>query len=181
MARIKWFLMALFLFLGQAALAADDIEDDASLTAMEKKQLKQVQDSLALVTKDSNQTKEEKQGVLSDALKNVLVQNSQPSDMSIDALAGNLANNIGIGSIGVQDSMKLTKKLMKFLNKGDFSTDSNRGLVKDVEGIVQTSGLSQDDRNKLYNAVLTVVSTADGNAPNSPRPHFVQLLLSNRG
>jgi len=58
----------------------------------------------------------------------------------------------------------VTKKLMQFLNKGDFSIDSNRGLVKDVEGIVQTSGLSQDDRNQFYNAVLTVVSTADGNA-----------------
>ena len=164
MARIKWFLMALFLFLGRAALAADDIEDDASLTAMEKKQLKQVQDNLAVVTKDNKQTKDQKQTALSDALKTVLVQNSQPSDMSIDLLAGDLATNIGKGSIGVRDSMRVTKKLMKFLNKGDFSTDSNRGLVKDVEGIVQTSGLSQDDRNKLYNAVLTVVSTADGNA-----------------
>ena len=164
MARMKWAMVGVMLFLGQAGFAADDIDNDGSLTATEKKQLKQVQDTLAAVTKDTKKTNEEKQGALSDALRTVLVQNSQPSDMSIDALAGNLANNIGIGSIGVQDSMKLTKKLMKFLNKGDFSTDSNRGLVKDVEGIVQTSGLSQDDRNKLYNAVLTVVSTADGNA-----------------
>ena len=136
MIRMKWFLMALFLFLGQAAWAADDIEDDASLTATEKKQLKQVQDSLVLVTKDSKQTKEEKESVLSDALKNVLVQNSQPSDMSIDKLASNMANNIGAGSIGIRDSVKVTKKLMQFLNKGDFSIDSNRGLVKDVEGIL---------------------------------------------
>ena len=164
MARMKWAMVGVMLFLGHTGFAADDIDNDDSLTAAEKKQLKQVQDTLAAVTKDTKKTNEEKQGALSDALRTVLVQNSQPSDMSIDALAGNLANNIGIGSIGVQDSMKLTKKLMKFLNKGDFSTDSNRGLVKDVEGIVQTSGLSQDDRNKLYNAVLTVVSTADGNA-----------------
>lgn len=166
MARLKWAIVAAVLFLGQAASKADDIEDDASLSATEKKQLKQVQDSLAAVTKDTKQTNDEKQGALSDALRVVLVQNSQPSDMSINALAGNLANNIGSGSIGVRDSMKLTKKLMQFLNKGDFSIDSNRGLVKDVEGIVQGSGLSQDDRNKLYNAVLTVVSTADGNSRN---------------
>src|SRR5437773_2712022 len=164
MARMKWVLMALFLFLGQAALAADDIEDDASLTATEKKQLKQVQDSLAVVTKDNKQTKQDKQTALSDSLRTVLVQNSQPSDMSIDLLAGNLANNIGKGSIGIRDSMLVTKKLMKFLNKGDFSIDSNRGLVKDLEGVVQTSGLSQEDRNQLYNSILTVVSTADGNA-----------------
>jgi hypothetical protein len=157
---MKWAMVAVVLFLGQTAFAADDIDDDASLTAAQKKQLKQVQDSLALVTKDSKQTKEEKEGALSDALKNVLVQNSQPSDMSIDKLA----SNIGAGSIGIRDSVKVTKKLMQFLNKGDFSIDSNRGLVKDVEGIVQTSGLSQDDRNQFYNAVLTVVSTADGNA-----------------
>jgi len=164
MARLKWAIVVVVLFLGQAAVVADDIEDDASLTATEKKQLKEVQVSLAAVTKDTKKTNEEKQGALSDALRTVLVQNSQPSDLSIDALAGNLANNVGTGSIAVQDSLKLTKKLMKFLNKGDFSIDSNRGLVKDVEGIVQTSGLSQDDRNKLYNAILTVVSTADGNA-----------------
>ena len=164
MARMKWVLMALFLFLGRAALAADDIEDDASLTAMEKKQLKQVQDSLAVVTKDNKQTKQDKETALSDALRNVLVQNSQPSDKSIDLLAGNLANNIGKGSIGIRDSMLVTKKLMKFLNKGDFSIDSNRGLVKDLEGVVQTSGLTQEDRNQLYNSILTVVSTADGNA-----------------
>jgi len=164
MARLKWAIVAVVLFLGQAASGADDIEDDASLTATEKKQLKLVQESLAAVTKDTQKTNDEKQGALSDALHNVLVQNSQPSDMSINALAGNLANNIGSGSIGVRDSMKLTKKLMQFLNKGDFSIDSNRGLVKDVEGIVQGSGLNQKDRNRLYNAVLTVVSTADGNA-----------------
>jgi len=164
MARVKWAMVAVVLFLGQAGFAADDIEDDASLSADQKKQLKQVQDSLVAVTKDTNKTNDQKQSALSDSLRTVLVQNSQPSDMSIDALAGNLANNIGSGSIGVRDSLKLTKKLMQFLNKGDFSIDSNRGLVKDVEGIVQTSGLSQDDRNKLYNAVLTVVSTADGNA-----------------
>jgi hypothetical protein len=164
MARMKWVLMGLFLFLGQAAPAADEIEDDASLTAMEKKQLKQVQDNLALVAKDNKQTKEQKQAALSDSLRTVLVQNSQPSDMSIDLLAGDLANNIGKGSIGVGDSMRVTKKLMKFLNQGDFSIDSNRGLVKDMEGIVQTSGLSQEERNQLYNSILTVVSTADGNA-----------------
>jgi len=164
MARLKWAIVAVVLFLGQAASAADDIEDDASLSATEKKQLKLVQDSLGAVTKDNNKTNDEKQGALSDALRVVLVQNSQPSDMSINALAGNLANNIGSGSFGVRDSMKLTKKLMQFLNKGDFSIDSNRGLVKDVEGIVQGSGLNQEDRNRLYNAVLTVVSTADGNA-----------------
>ena len=166
MARMKWAMVAVILFLGQAGFAADDINNDDSLTATEKKQLKQVQESLVAVTKDTKKTNEEKQGALSDALRTVLVQNSQPSDLSIDQLAGNLANNIGTGSIGVGDSMKLTKKLMKFLNKGDFSIDSNRALTKDVEGIVQTSGLSQDDRNKLYNAILTVVSTADGNARN---------------
>jgi hypothetical protein len=161
---MKWAMVAVMLFLGQAGFAADDIDDDASLTADQKKQLKLVQDSLTAVTKDTKKTNDEKQAALSDALRNVLVQNSQPSDMSIDTLAGNLSNNIGRGSIDVSDSMKLTKKLMKFLNQGDFSIDSNRGLVKDVEGIVQGSGLSQDDRNKLYNAILTVVSTADGNA-----------------
>jgi len=164
MGRMKWAIVGLVLFLGRPAWAADDIEDDASLTATQKKQLKQVQESLTAVTKDTNKTKQEKESALSGALRNVLVQNSQPSDMSIDTLAGTLANNIGAGSINVGDSLKLTKKLMQFLNKGDFSIDSNRGLVKDVEGIVQTSGLSQDDRNKLYNAVLTVVNTADGNA-----------------
>jgi len=164
MARMKWVLMALFLCFGQLALAADEIEDDASLTATEKKQLKQVQDSLAVVTKDNKQTKDQKQTALSDALRTVLVQNSQPSDMSIDLLAGDLATNIGKGSIGVRDSMLVTKKLMKFLNQGDFSIDSNRGLVKDLEGVVQTSGLSQEERNQLYNSILTVVSTADGNA-----------------
>src|SRR6266436_1032252 len=164
MGAMKWAMVAVVLVTVQTAFGADDIEDDASLTAAQKKQLKQVQDSLALVTKDSKQTKEEKERALSDALRIVLVQNSQPSDMSIDKLASNMANNIGAGSIGIRDSVKVTKKLMQFLNKGDFSIDSNRGLVKDVEGIVQTSGLSQDDRNQFYNAVLTVVSTADGNA-----------------
>jgi hypothetical protein len=164
MARMKWVLMVLFLLPGQLALAVDDIEDDSSLTATEKKQLKQVQDSLALVTKDNKQTKQEKQATLADSLRTVLVQNSQPSDQSIDLLAGNLANNIGSGNIGIRDSMLVTKKLMKFLNQGDFSIDSNRGLVKDLEGIIQTSGLGQEDRNQLYNSILTVVSTADGNA-----------------
>ncbi len=164
MARLKWILVAMFLVLGQAALAADDVEDDDTLTADQKKQLKQVQDNLTAVTKNSNQTNDEKQSALSDALRNVLAQKNQPSDQSIDKLAGNMANNIGQGSIGVRDSLLITKKLMKFLDKGDFSIDSNRGLVKDVEGIVQTSGLSQDARNQLYNSILTVVSTADGNA-----------------
>jgi hypothetical protein len=162
MARFKWTLAAMFLFLGQVALAADDIEDDDTLTAAQKEQLKQVQANLSAVAKDSKQTKQEKDAALSDSLRAVLVQNNQPSDMSIDKLAGNLAGNIGAGNIGVRDSVLLTKKLMKFLNEGDFSIDSNRGLVKDVEGLVQTSGLSQDDRNQLYNAILTVVSTADG-------------------
>jgi hypothetical protein len=162
MTRFKWTLAAMFLFLGQVALAADDIEDDDTLTAAQKEQLKQVQANLTAVTKDSKQTKQEKDAALNDSLRTVLVQNSQPSDMSIDKLAGNLAGNISQGNIGVRDSVLLTKKLMKFLNQGDFSIDSNRGLVKDVEGLVQTSGLSQDDRNQLYNAILTVVSTADG-------------------
>jgi len=166
MARMKLVLMALFLFQGQLALAADDIDDDSSLTATEKKQLKQVQNSLALVTKDNKQTKQEKQSALADSLRTVLAQNSQPSDQSIDLLAGDLANNIGRGSIDIRDSMLVTKKLMKFLKQGDFSIDSNRGLVKDLEGIVQTSGLSQEERNQLYNSILTVVSTADGNARN---------------
>lgn len=164
MARMKWFLVAMFLVLGQAALAADDIEDDDSLSPAQKKQLKEVQDNLTAVTKDSNQTMEEKQSALSDSLRNVLAQKNQPSDQSIDKLAGNIANNIGQGNIGVRDSLLITKKLMKFLDKGDFSIDSNRGLVKDMEGIVQTSGLGPDARNQLYNSILTVVSTADGNA-----------------
>jgi hypothetical protein len=162
MARFKWTLAAMFLFLGQVALAADDIEDDDTLTATQKEQLKKVQENLSLVTKDSKKTKDEKDAALADALRAVLVQNSQPSDMSIDKLAGNLAGNIGQGNIDVRDSVLLTKTLMKFLNNGDFSIDSNRNLVKNVEGIVQTSGLSSDDRNQLYNAILTVVSTADG-------------------
>jgi hypothetical protein len=162
MVRFQYILAAMFLFLGQVALAADDIEDDETLSVEQKKQLKLVQDNLAAVTKDSNKTKQQKDAALSDALRGVLVQNSQPSDLAIDKLAGNLAGNISQGNIGVRDSLLLTKKLMKFLNQGDFSIDSNRGLVKDVEGLVQSSGLSQDDRNQLYNAVLTVVSTADG-------------------
>jgi hypothetical protein len=162
MARFKWALAAMFLFLGQTALAADDIEDDDTLTATQKEQLKKVQTNLTAVTKDSKQTKEEKDAALSDSLRAVLVQNSQPSDMSIDKLAGNLAGNISAGNIDVRDSVLLTKTLMKFLNNEDFSIDSNRNLVKNVEGIVQTSGLSQNDRNQLYNAILTVVSTADG-------------------
>jgi len=162
MARFKWTLAVIFLVLGQAALAADDIEDDDTLTPTQKEQLKKVQENLALVTKDSKQTKGEKEAALADSLRTVLVQNSNPSDMSIDKLAGNLAGNIGAGNIGVRDSVLLTKTLMRFLNDGDFSIDSTRNLVNKVQGLVQTSNLSQDDRNQLYNAVLTVVSTADG-------------------
>ncbi len=159
MGRVKCTLTVIFLFLGQAALAADDIEDDESLSADQKKQLKVVQDNLKAASKDPD-----KQAALSEALRGVLVQNSQPSDMAIDLLAGDMAKNIGGGNLGVRDSLLITKKLMKFLNQGDFSIDSNRGLVKDMEGIVQTSGLGQDQRNQLYNSILTVVSTADGNA-----------------
>lgn len=159
MGRMKCTLTVIFLFLGQAAMAADDIEDDESLSADQKKQLKVVQDNLRAASKDPD-----KKAALSEALRGVLVQNSQPSDMAIDLLAGDMAKNIGGGNLEVRDSMLITKKLMKFLNQGDFSIDSNRGLVKDMEGIVQTSGLSQDQRNQLYNSILTVVSTADGNA-----------------
>jgi hypothetical protein len=159
MIRLKWALIMAVFFLGQAALAADDIEDDETLNADQKKQLKQVQDSLTAAAKNPD-----KQAALSDALRGVLVQNSQPSDQSIDKLAGDMAKNIGGGSLGVRDSMLITKKLMQFLNQGNFSIDSNRGLVKEMQDIVQTSGLSQDQRNQLYNSILTVVNTADGNA-----------------
>jgi hypothetical protein len=161
MARLKWIVVAMFFFAGQAARAADDIEDDQTLTAGQKKQLKAVQENLTAASKNPD-----KQAALTDSLRAVLVQQSQPSDQSIDKLASNMASNIGQGNIGVRDSLLITKKLMKFLNKGDFSFDSNRGLVKDLEGIVQTSGLGPDARNQLYNSILTVVSTADGNARN---------------
>src|SRR5262249_25700127 len=84
MARFKWILAAMFLVLGQAALAADDIEDDDTLTPTQKEQLKKVQENLALVTKDSKQTKGEKETALADSLRTVLVQNSTPSNTSID-------------------------------------------------------------------------------------------------
>jgi hypothetical protein len=159
---MQWVLAAMFVFVGQAARATDDdIEDDQTLTVAEKKQLKAVQDNLTAAAKNPD-----KQAALADSLRTVLVQNSQPSDQSVDKLAGDLAKNIGGGNIGVRDSVLITKKLMKFLNKGDFSFKSNSALTKDMEGIVQTSGLNQDQRNQLYNSILTVVSTADGNARN---------------
>ena len=37
MARMKWAMVAVVLFLGQTGFGADDIEDDASLTAAQKK------------------------------------------------------------------------------------------------------------------------------------------------
>ncbi len=161
MARLKWILVGLFLFAGQAARADDDIEDDQALSAEQKKQLKVVQENLTAASKNAD-----KQAALADSLRAVLVQKNEPSDQSIDKLASDMAKNIGAGNIGVRDSLLITKKLMKFLNQGDFSIDSNRGLVKEMEGIMQTSGLSQDQRNQLYNSILTVVSTADGNARN---------------
>ncbi len=163
MALLKWTLVAAILFLGQAALAADDIEDDDTLSADQKKQLKQVQEDFAALTKKSDKSDKEKQEALKDSLRNVLVQKSQPSDMSVDKLAGTMAGFVGGGDLSVRDSTLITKKLTKFLEQGNFSLDSTRGLVKDMEGLIQ-GNLGPDGRNQLYNNILTVVSTADGNA-----------------
>jgi len=164
MARFKWVLAVTFLVLGQAALAADDdIENDDTLSPEQKKQLKQVQEDFTALTKKTDKSNQEKQDALKSSLRTVLAQKSQPSDMSINGLAGTMAGYVGDGALSVRDSTLITKKLTQFLEKGDFSLNSNRGLVKDMEKIVQ-GGLGQDDRNRLYNSILTVVNTADGNA-----------------
>jgi hypothetical protein len=162
MIRLKLGLVAVVLFLGQAGFAADDITDDESLTAEQKKQLQKVQATFAVVGKDTKQAKD-KQADVSDALRAVLAQKSQPSDKSIDGLATTMSSQIADGKVGIQESMQVTKKLMQFLNQGDFSIDSNRALVKEVSGLIQATNLSANDRNQFYNDVLTVVSTADGN------------------
>jgi hypothetical protein len=163
MDRFKMGLVAMFLFLGQTGFAADDITDDESLTAEQKKQLQKVQASFAVVGKDTKQTKQEKQSAVSDALRAVLVQQSQPSDQSIDGLATTMSGQIADGKMSIQETMLVTKKLMQFLNQGDFSIDSNRALVRDISGLVQGSNLGPEGRNQFYNDILTVVSTADGN------------------
>jgi len=163
MARFSWILAAMFLFAGQAARAGDDIEDDNTLSRDQKKQLKQVQEDFAALTKKSNKTEKEKQTALRDSLRTALVQNSQPSDQSIDKLAGTMGGFVGGGDLTVRDSTLIMKKLTKFLENGDFSFKSTEGLVKGMEGLIQ-GNLGAEGRNQLYESILTVVSTADGNA-----------------
>jgi rhamnose utilization protein RhaD (predicted bifunctional aldolase and dehydrogenase) len=164
----KWGLVAMVLFVGQAASRADDIDEDKALTAEQKKQLKKVQSSLG-AAKDTKQTKEQKQAAVSGALRGVLIQDSQPSEQSIDDLASTMSSQIAGGGLSVPDSLLVTKKLMLFLNQGDFSIDSNRALVKEVSGLIQASNLTADERNQFYNSILTVVSTADGNKRKAGR------------
>ncbi len=167
MSRLKWILAITLFACGQAAFAdADDIEDDANLTPKQKEQLKNLKESFQGLSAESDKTPAEKQQAVRDDLRTVLVQKSQPSDKSVDKLADTLAGNLAGGNVSMQETLLLAKKLTLFLDKGDFSIDSNRGLVKELEGVVQNSKLGPEGRNQLYNAALTIVNTADGNARN---------------
>ncbi len=167
MTSLKWVLTCVFcVSLAQAAFAANQ-NDDANLTAKQKERLKELQKSLvALTNNDDPAQADARRAAVSDELKKTLTLTNQPSERSMDALAGGLIGGLSSGKVTVRDTMQLSKELSKLLSVQNISDDDVKGFVKNIEPVVNGTDLSMADRNKLYNQMLTVVNTAQKNAKN---------------
>jgi hypothetical protein len=161
MRSLRWFLICAFcVALGQTAFAADD-NDDANLTPKQKERLKELQKSLvALAQNDDPAQADAKRAAVADELKNTLTLTSQPSEGSMNALAGGLSGGISSGKVSVQDTMQVSKEMTKLLSAQNISDDDVKGFVKNIEPVINGTDLSLADRNKLYNQILTVINSA---------------------
>jgi hypothetical protein len=164
---LKWVLVCvLCVALGQTALAADGA-DDANLTPQQKKRLKELQKSLVALTKnDDPASADALREVFYDEFKRTLSLTSQPSEGSMDALAGGLTGGLATGKITPKDTMQVSKELSVLFERQNISDDDVKGFVKNIEPVVNGTDLSLADRNKLYNQILTVVNTAQRNGKN---------------
>jgi hypothetical protein len=167
MASLKWVLTCAFcVTLAQAAFAANQ-NDDANLTPKQKERLKELQKSLvALANNDDPDQADAKRAAVGDELKKTLTLTNQPSEKSMDALAGGLTGGLTSGKVTVQDTMQLSKELSKLLTVQNISDNDVKGFVKNIEPVLNGTDLSLADRNKLYNQILSVVNTAQRNAKN---------------
>jgi hypothetical protein len=165
MTSLKWVLLCVFcVCLGQMALAADD---DANLSPQQKKRLKELKKSLVAMTQnDDPAATEAKEQAFRDELKNTLSLTSQPSEKSTDGLASSLIGGLASGKVTPQDTMQLSKEISVLFEKQNISDDDVKGFVKTIEPVVNGTGLTSADRNKLYNQILTVVNSAQRNGKN---------------
>ena len=166
MTSLKWFLVGAFcLALVQTAFA--DPQDDAKLTPQQKKRLKELHKTLvAMTNSDDPAEAEAKQEVFRDQLKGTLSVTSQPSEKSLDSLAGGLIGGLSSGKVTVSDTMQLSKELSVLFEKQNISDQDVKGFVKTIEPLVNGTGLTMAERHKLYNQILTVVNTAQRNGKN---------------
>jgi hypothetical protein len=164
---LKWVLTcALCVTLAPAAFAANQ-NDDANLTPKQKERLKELQKSLvALANNGDPDQADAKRAAVGDELKKTLTLTNQPSERSMDALAGGLTGGLGSGKVSVGQTMQLSKELSKLLSVQNISDNDVKGFVKNIEPVVNGTDLSLADRNKLYNQMLSVVNTAQKNAKN---------------
>ena len=165
MTLLKWVLLGVFcVSLGQTALAADD---DANLSTQQKKRLKELKKSLVAMTQnDDPAATEAKEQAFRDELKNTLSLTSQPSEKDTDVLAGSLIGGMASGKVTPQDTLQLSKQMSVLFEKQNISDDDVKGFVKNIEPLVNGTGLSLAGRNKFYNEILTVVNSAQRNGKN---------------
>ena len=87
----------------------------------------------------------------------------QSSDAKRDGLTNRLAEAFRSGQLS-REQMGYLSNAFTSLTETGYSLDSCKQCVRRIEAAIQNSGLSNNDRLQLYQAVLDVMDSAKANA-----------------
>jgi hypothetical protein len=161
----KWLLGAVVVLgLARGTLAADPIKDDPQLSADQKKYLAKFQASLEARPTNPNEGAKHLQNVQSD-LKKLFAVNNSPSARASDELAATLVRGFNDGNISAGQSVALAKELSKVLQLKEITYQATNQFVRNIEPVVQQTGLRSSERMRLYTEALRVVKSTPTYAP----------------
>src|SRR5262249_54300279 len=154
----KWVLGTLVvLVLGRTPLTAAEW-DDPKLSAKQQKYLKEFQAKLEARPNNPNENEAEKYlQNAKDGLKQLFAVNNNPSAQAADVLATTLVQGINTGQISVQQSVQLSKELSKVLDLKEINYQGTNQFVRAIEPLVNQTGLTGQEKLRLYREVLVVV------------------------
>jgi hypothetical protein len=137
---------------------------DPQLNPQQQKYLKQLQAELEKPPTSPNVADQYLQRVQTN-LQALLSVNTKPSPQTTGALAGTLVQSLNNGQLTVQQTVELSKVMAKALSLPQVDYKATNQLIKTIDPIVQNSGLSGIERNRLYGQVLNVIRSAPVYSP----------------
>jgi hypothetical protein len=147
-----------------SAIGADK-DDDPQLSPEQNKRFKELKTSLAAPS-PLNPAEAEKQ--LQDVqigLTRFLSVNNQPSTQSTSTLATTLVQGLNTGRVSWAQTVQLTKALSRALDLKSISYQDTNQFVRQIEPVVNQTGLGFSERMRLYREALMILRTAPTYSP----------------